>query len=408
MNSTINLPLHGGHAPPYLVKRMIRLSYAISKVIIDEYGQREFLKRLSDPLWFQAFGCVLGFDWHSSGVTTVVTGVLKQSIKENVHSISIAGGKGKRSLDTKNEIPILAEKNYNLSSSKIDELLYASKIAAKIDNAALQDGYSLYHHVIFFDEYGNWAIVQQGMNSSNKMARRYHWISDNLKSFVTEPHVGIISENRNPNTLNMTSIDSNENQKICVDLVNSDINNLQSSVYKVLEITKKNAPTKINTLDNWIVPQINNTNNPAASTMESQGEYKSNNRVNMKSNSLREHYEMPRRLDWNIFRKAYDIQPKNYEQLISIPGIGPSSVRALSLIGEIIFGTSASWQDPVKYNFAHGGKDGVPYPVARKIYDKSISYLYSAIEGAEIQRDERIDTLKKLAEFSNRMFNQKK
>lgn len=408
MNSTINLPLHGGHAPPYLVKRMIRLSYAISKVIIDEYGQREFLKRLSDPLWFQAFGCVLGFDWHSSGVTTVVTGVLKQSIKENVHSISIAGGKGKRSLDTKNEIPLLAEKNYNLSSSKIDELLYASKIAAKIDNAALQDGYSLYHHVIFFDEYGNWAIVQQGMNSSNKMARRYHWISDNLKSFVTEPHVGIISENRNPNTLNMTSIDSNENQKICVDLVNSNINNLQSSVYKVLEITKKNASTKINTLDNWIVPQIDNTNNHAASTMESQGEYKSNNRVNMKSNSLREHYEMPRRLDWNIFRKAYDIQPKNYEQLISIPGIGPSSVRALSLIGEIIFGTSASWQDPVKYNFAHGGKDGVPYPVARKIYDKSISYLYSAIEGAEIQREERIDTLKKLAEFSNRMFDQKK
>ena len=387
---------------------MIRLSYAISKVIIDEYGQREFLKRLSDPLWFQAFGCVLGFDWHSSGVTTVVTGVLKQSIKENVHSISIAGGKGKRSLDTKNEIPLLAEKNYNLSSSKIDELLYASKIAAKIDNAALQDGYSLYHHVIFFDEYGNWAIVQQGMNSSNKMARRYHWISDNLKSFVIEPHVGIISENRNPNTLNMTSIDSNENQKICVDLVNSNINNLQSSVYKVLEITKKNASTKINTLDNWIVPQIDNTNNHTASTMESQGEYKSNNRVNMKSNSLREHYEMPRRLDWNIFRKAYDIQPKNYEQLISIPGIGPSSVRALSLIGEIIFGTSASWQDPVKYNFAHGGKDGVPYPVARKIYDKSISYLYSAIEGAEIQREERIDTLKKLAEFSNRMFDQKK
>ena len=387
---------------------MIRLSYAISKVIIDEYGQREFLKRLSDPLWFQAFGCVLGFDWHSSGVTTVVTGVLKQSIKENVHSISIAGGKGKRSLDTKNEIPLLAEKNYNLSSSKIDELLYASKIAAKIDNAALQDGYSLYHHVILFDEYGNWAIVQQGMNSSNKMARRYHWISDNLKSFVTEPHVGIISENRNPNTLNMTSIDSNENQKICVDLVNSNINNLQSSVYKVLEITKKNASTKINTLDNWIVPQIDNTNNHTASTMESQGEYKSNNRVNMKSNSLREHYEMPRRLDWNIFRKAYDIQPKNYEQLISIPGIGPSSVRALSLIGEIIFGTSASWQDPVKYNFAHGGKDGVPYPVARKIYDKSISYLYSAIEGAEIQREERIDTLKKLAEFSNRIFDQKK
>ena len=409
MNSTINLPLHGGHAPPYLVKRMIRLSHAISKVIIDEYGQKEFLKRLSDPLWFQAFGCVLGFDWHSSGVTTVVTGVLKQSIQQSTHNISIAGGKGKKSLDTKNEIPILAEKNYNLSSSKINELLYASKMAAKIDNAALQDGYSLYHHVIFFDEQGNWAIVQQGMNSKNKMARRYHWISENLKSFVIEPHAGIISENKNPNTLNMTSIESKENQKICVEMVNGDINNLQSSVYKVLEIIKKNnTSNKINTLDNWIVPQNNNIKITIDSTLETQNEFKFNNKIYAKSNSLSEHYEMPRRLDWNVFRKAYDIQPKNYEQLISIPGIGPSSVRALSLIGEIIFGTSASWQDPVKYNFAHGGKDGVPYPVARKTYDKSISYLYSAIEGAEIQREEKIETLKKLAEFSNRMFNQKK
>src|SRR5919107_1601335 len=290
MNSTINLPLHGGHAPPYLVKRMIRLSYAISKVIIDEYGQREFLNRLSDPLWFQAFGCVLGFDWHSSGVTTVVTGVLKQSIKENVHGISIAGGKGKRSLDTKNEIPILAEKNYNLSSTKVDELLYASKMAAKIDNAALQDGYSLYHHVIFFDEQGNWTIVQQGMNSSNKMARRYHWIWDNLKSFVIEPHAGIISENKNPHTLNMTSIDSGENQKICVDLIKGDITNLKSSVYKVLEIIKKNVPNKINTLDNWIVPQIDNTNVITSCPVEVQSEFKFNNNINVKSNSLIERY----------------------------------------------------------------------------------------------------------------------
>lgn len=181
--SVINLPLHGGHAPPYLIRRMIRLSQAISKVIVDEYGQQEFLRRLSDPLWFQAFGCVLGFDWHSSGVTTVVTGVLKQALKADFHGISIAGGKGKKSTATKNDIPELAEKYYNLSSIKINELLYASRMAAKIDNAAIQDGYSLYHHVIFFDQHGDWAIIQQGMNSINRMARRYHWISDNMKSF---------------------------------------------------------------------------------------------------------------------------------------------------------------------------------------------------------------------------------
>src|SRR4026207_1601113 len=149
-HATIKLPLHGGYAPAYLIRRMIKLSYAISKVIVDEYGQQEFLRRLADPLWFQAFGCVLGFDWHSSGVTTVVTGVLKQSLKEDVHGISVAGGKGRRSTETKYDILTLAEKHYNLSSGKIDRLLYASKMAAKIDNTAVQDGYSLYHHVILF------------------------------------------------------------------------------------------------------------------------------------------------------------------------------------------------------------------------------------------------------------------
>lgn len=392
---------------------MVRLSYAISKVIIDEYGQQEFLRRVSDPLWFQAFGCVLGFDWHSSGVTTVVSGVLKQSIRENIHGISIAGGKGRRAIETKNEIPKLAETHYNLSSAKIDKLLYASKMTAKIDNAAIQDGYSLYHHTILFDEDGNWTVVQQGMNPKTKMARRYHWISDNLKCFVSEPHVGIISEHKNQNTLNMTSIDSIENQKICTELAKGDIQNIQSSVYKIAQITKSSGARKeTNTLDSWIASAGATTAAAAAYSTANNGSsissrYKvSNNERESHYYLTAEHYEMPRRLDWNVFRKTYDIQPQNYEQLISIPGVGPASVRALSLIGEIIFGTKASWQDPVKYNFAHGGKDGVPYPVARKTYDESISYLSSAIEGAEIQRDERIGTLKKLAEFSDRMFNQ--
>ncbi len=395
-NSTINLPLHGGHVPSYLVRRMVRLSYAISKVIIDEYGQKEFLKRISDPLWFQAFGCVLGFDWHSSGVTTVVTGVLKQSINEYVHGISIAGGKGRRSTETKNEIPKLAEKHYNLSSDKIDKLLFASRMAAKIDNTALQDGYSLYHHSIFFDEEGNWTIVQQGMNPNTKMARRYHWISNNLKSFVSEPHAGIISEYKSLHALNMTSSDSVENQKISVELAKGGVQNIKSSIYKIAEITKT-ADKRANTLDSWIASSTTVDN--ASSIFK----VPDNER---KSQYLNEHYEMPRRLDWNVFRKVYDIQPQNYEQLISIPGIGPASVRALSLIGEIIFGTKASWQDPVKYNFAHGGKDGVPYPISRKTYDKSISYLYSAIEGAEMQKEERIKALKKLADYSDSIFNQ--
>jgi uncharacterized protein len=391
--ATINLPLHGGHAPAYLVKRMIKLSYAISKVIVDEYGGHDFIRRLADPLWFQAFGCVLGFDWHSSGVTTVVSGVLKQSLKEEVHAISVAGGKGKKATEAKNDIPKLAERHYNLPSDKIDRLVYASRLASKVDNAAVQDGYSLYHHVVFFDEHGNWTIVQQGMSCEKNLARRYHWISDELKSFVREPHAGIISTNKVPNTLNMTSIESAENQKICVELTKDDVNNLKSSVRRVTEAISTPVEKKY-TLDNWISTDISNGN--------SQG---SENLV-YRNNVMR--YEMPRHLDWNVFRKIYDIQPKNYEHLISVPGVGPAAVRALSLIGEIIFGTKASWQDPVKFNFAHGGKGGVPYPIARKTYDKSISYLSSVIEGAEIDREQRIEALKKLAEYSARVFSQDK
>jgi uncharacterized protein len=382
--STINLPLHNGHAPSYLIRRMIKLSYAISKVLIDEYGQQEFLSRLSDPLWFQAFGCVLGFDWHSSGVTTVVTGVLKQSLKDDIHGISIAGGKGKRSTTTKVDIPKLAEKNYNLSSIKINNLIYASKMAAKVDNAAVQDGYALYHHIILFDKDGTWAIVQQGMNPNNKMARRYHWISDSIKNFICEPHVGIISEYKSPHTLNMTAFESKDNQKVCLDLATGDVDNLKSSVYKLT--TSRDC----NTLDSWI-----NTDNEY-------GQYKI---CNNDSDSSIEKYEMPRRLDWALFKRIYDIKPQNYEQLLNISGVGPATVRALSLIGELIYGTKASWEDPVKYNFAHGGKDGVPYPVARKTYDKSIAYLSSAIEGAEIEREERIQALKKLAKYSNNIFS---
>ena len=377
--ATINLPLHGGHAPQYLIKRMIKLSYAISKVIVDEYGEQELLKRLADPLWFQAFGCVLGFDWHSSGVTTVVTGVLKQSLKEDVHGISIVGGKGKRATKAKMEIPYLADKHFNLSSAKIDKLLYASKMTGKVDNAAVQDGYSLYHHVVIFDKYANWTVVQQGMNSFNCMARRYHWTSETINSFISEPHSGIISRFKNPNTLNMTSSESYENQKISVDLATGDINNLRSSVHKIIAAKESLIVT---TLDDWL--------------------------SDSSKTSLQycEHYEMPRKLDWNLFRKVYDIQPKNYEELISIPGIGPAAVRALSLIGEMIFGTRASWQDPVKYNFAHGGKDGVPFPVARKTYDKSISYLYSAVEGADIEKKDKIQSLKRLAIYSANLFQQ--
>ena len=199
---------------------MIKLSRAISKVIVDQYGEHEFLKRLSDPLWFQAFGCVLGFDWHSSGVTTVVTGVLKQALTVDTHGICIVGGKRERNLEKlKSDIPRLAEKNYNLSSAKTNSLLYASKMGARrLMVAAVTRWLLIISSCDLFDKDGDWTVVQRGDNASNKMARRYHWISDRMRSFISEPHAGIICASKNSNTLNMTSADSEESQKVSVEL----------------------------------------------------------------------------------------------------------------------------------------------------------------------------------------------
>jgi len=380
----VNLPLHGGHAPSYLIKRMIKLSSAICKILIDEKGVKEFFNRISDPLWFQAFGCVLGFDWHSSGLTTVVTGVLKQSLNFEEHGITISGGKGKNSIKPKYEIYNLAEKNYNLSTNKIDKLLYASKMSAKVDNSAIQDGFSLYHHMIFFDGDGNWTIIQQGLNEKFKLARRYHWLSDNLIDFIIEPHKGIIGNERIPFCLNMTSREAEENRKSCVDLVKEGSNSIKSSIYKIVQTNS------FENLDKWISP----------------------NRLHSDSNNFDEQistyvekYIMPRKINWKTMDELYDTRPTNYEHLISLNGVGPSTVRALALISEIIYGNRASWRDPVKYNYAHGGKDGVPYPIARNTYDNSITYLSEAINGAEIDKLEKISSLKRLSIYSNILFN---
>lgn len=380
---TVNLPLHYGHAPSYLIKRMIKLSSAISTIIIEEKGSVEFFKRISDPLWFQAFGCVLGFDWHSSGLTTVVTGVLKQSINSETHGISVSGGKGINANKPKYEIPKLAENNHTLSTNQINNLVYASKMSAKIDNTAIQDGFSLYHHVIFFDNYGNWTIVQQGLNEKSKMARRYHWISDQLVDYIIEPHKGIIGNEKVPLCLNMTSKDSEENRKTCVDLIKEGSKSIKSSINKI------NKKLSFENLDKWI-------DEPTTPP---------NCKIFVNEIQAIENYEMPLTLNWKTIDELYDITPTNYEDLISQKGVGPSLIRALSLISEIIYGNRASWKDPVKYNYAHGGKDGLPYPIARNTYDKSIKYLSEVISGSKIEKKERIASLKRLSTYSNILFN---
>ena len=257
-------------------------------------------------------------------------------------------------------------------------------MSAKIDNAAIQDGFNLYHHVILFDDDGNWTIIQQGLNKTNRMARRYHWISNNLQNYIIEPHRGIIGNEKIPFCLDMTSRKSEENRKTCIDIIKEGSKSIEASIYKIMKTnTSQN-------LDKWIY-----NNKPILDSHE----FFEKPDINI------EKYEMPRRINWKVMDELYDIYPRNYEELISQGGVSASTIRALALIAEIIYGTTASWNDPVKYNYAHGGKDGVPYPIARNTYDKSIKYLSEAINGSEIERMEKIKSLKRLSVYSNILFN---
>ncbi|MCP8304596.1 MAG: DUF763 domain-containing protein [archaeon] len=360
------LPLHGGHAPRWLISRMENLSKEITWLIVDEHGTRELLRRISNPYWFQALGCVLGFDWHSSGLTTVVTGVLKRVLSSEEYGIMVAGGKGKASLRTQSEIDKIGEE-FSLSSSKVERLKYASKVCAKVDNVAIQAGYPLYHHAFFMIEEGEWSVVQQGMNAQDRTARRYHWLSENLGDFVVEPHEAIVGDVRRRSVLNMTAREAEENRKTCVDLVKGDPNNLISSIKRI------GAPS---TLDPWI---------------QDQGSIKIANV---------EGFSMPKKLNWAIFKRLYDFQPKDYEELLTFKGVGPSIVKALALISELVYGKEASWRDPVKYSFAFGGKDGVPRPIDRREMDRSIKILYDAVEQAQIGRKEKLQAIKRLQRFT--------
>ena len=360
------LPLHSGKAPQWLVKRMIRLAREISTIIIDEYGRGVFLQRLSDPYWFQAFGCVLGYDWHSSGVTTVVTGVLKSALNPEEHGVAVCGGKGKASMRTPEEIVEVGEK-FNLSTGTIERLKYSSRLSAKVDNVAIQAGYPLYHHAFFVTEDGKWAVIQQGMSLRDRTARRYHWLSDAVRSFVVEPHNAIVGDAKREIALDMTARESGGCRERSVDVAKEDPR-------RVARMLKSIRPSYQRSLKEWI----------KCGSLHDAGGY------------VAEFLSMPLTVNWKALKKVYEFQPRDYEELLGIRGVGPATVRGLALISEIIYGEKPSWRDPVKYSFAFGGKDGVPFPVDRRSMDESIRILRDAIEQARIGDKERLRSLKRL------------
>ncbi len=359
------LPLHGGKCPPWLFRRMKQLGGAICRLVVEEYGRKELLRRLADPFFFQSLGCVLGYDWHSSGLTTVTVGALKEGIDARELGIAVCGGKGKTSRRTPEEIQRLADA-FSFSDSKVEELQRASRLVAKVDNACVQDGYQLYHHAFIVSEDGDWTVIQQGMH--DRFARRYHWFSGNVRSFVDEPHTGIAGDRRESAVLDMTARESEECRRASVDLV-------RENPKRLLPYLRK---TEQRTLEDYFArsPQAKVLVMPARHTIS----------------------ELTERT-LAALQRAHEIQPQDYEELISIRGIGPKAIRALALVSDLVYGKPPSWRDPVKYSFAHGGKDGVPYPVDRRTYQTTIQILEDAIQEMQTSREEKIRALRRLHEF---------
>ncbi len=363
-----SLPLHGGKAPAWLAVRMRRLSKEIANIMIDEQGKDTLLKRLSDPYWFQAFGCVLGYDWHSSGVTTVVTGILKQALSPEKHGIAVCGGKGKTSRKTPTEISQIGEK-FGFSEDQIQALKYTSRMTAKVDNTAIQAGYQLYHHAFLLTENKKWAVIQQGMSAEDRTARRYHWLSDATTDFVVEPHNAIVGDVKREKALNMTAKASEGARKASVDIA-------KEPTAKIMRLFEAARPLHQKSLQEWL-PET--SANP----------WQQNLAV----------LNMPRNINWETMKRVYEFQPKNYEELLGLKGVGPATVRGLALVAELVYGEKPSWNDPVKFSFAYGGKDGVPFPVDRRAMDESIHILRQTVQAAKIGDKEKMHSLQRLKRF---------
>ena len=352
-SGSADLPLHYGAVPPWLATRMAKLGLAITESIITEYGKDEFLRRISDPFWFQSLGAVMGMDWHSSGITTSVMGALKRAINpiSNELGIYICGGKGKYSKQTPSELLKIAD-HTGLDGN---ELVRCSKLSAKVDNTAVQDGFQLYLHNFILSKEGQWAVVQQGMNPEEKTARRYHWHSAHIKSFVEEPHTGICGINQG-NILNLTSVEANTARE------------------GILKISSEN-PEKIITAFQHL-------------KMPSHHEVRSED-VNLK------------RLGSTLWL-AHEQNPANFEELLLLKGVGPRTIQSLALVSEVIHGSPTRFRDPARFSFAHGGKDGHPFPVPLNVYDETIETLQKAVEKAKLGSTDKAAALKSLHAISVR------
>lgn len=349
-----DLPLHDGKVPVWLAQRMSALGGAIVESIVMEYGRDALLQKMSDPFWFQSLGCVLGMDWHSSGITTSVMGALKQSVnrKSAELGIYICGGRGKHSRQTPTELLAIADKT-GLDGNL---LVHNSKLSAKVDNTAIQDGFQLYLHSFVLSKEGNWAVIQQGMNTNERLARRYHWHSPSIKSFIEEPHTFIYGHNQGE-ILNLTDKMAAPTRR------------------GILDLTKENPDQIMREVTKLVMPGHHDVRAED---------------VNLKRLGA-------------VLALAHDSPVDDMESLLMLEGVGPRTIQSLTLVSEIIHGTPSRFSDPARFSFAHGGKDGHPFPVPVAVYDESILTLDRAIQKAKMGDKDKSDALKNLSKVAARL-----
>lgn len=409
-----DLPLHTGTVPKWLADRMMVLGTLITESLVENFGPDEVLVRLSDPLWFQSFGAVMGMDWHSSGITTSVMYALKRGLNPRAKELGIyvCGGRGKYSRQTPEELLQIA----GLEGMNGDQLVRDSKLVAKVDNNAIQDGFQLYQHNFILTKTGKWAVVQQGMNVNEKKARRYHWCSSDLRSFVENPHTGVVGDNRGQ-ILNLTDEKARTARDSILDL---SLQETERVLKEIVQIGKPAgqmilmqggksvaikgcacpttssviaAPTDI-PLQGELFPELVDSTGSGTSG-DSQIE------IAGRSIVMPAHHEVLaqdvdlKRLG-GVLATAYEAQPKDFESLMLTPGLGPRTLQSLALVSEVIYGTPSRFTDPARFSFAHGGKDGHPFPVPLKIYDESIRVLRDSIEKSKLGYKDKSECIQRL------------
>ena len=370
-----DLPLHGGHVPRWLADRMTRLGAVMSEAIVHHYGRDELLRRLANPFWFQSFGAVMGMDWHSSGITTSVLGALKRGLTPRSHELGIhvCGGRGKHSRHTPQELISIGDR-VGVDGTTLAK---ASRLVAKVDSAAVQDGFHLYLHGFIVTDDGHWTVVQQGMNGIRKQARRYHWLSEGLKSFVDDPHAAIDGKGQGE-IFNLADRRADASRRAQLDLLSLLGPDKIAREYAALETRweqQAQSPTDQPLLPHLIMPA---------------------------HHDVRGSDVIARRLHGNLAAAA-DRGPKDFPDLLLTTGVGGRTVRALAMVAEVMHGAPCRFTDPARFSVAHGGKDRHPYPVPLKVYDETIKVLKSAVQKAKLGRDEELGALRRLDEQSRKL-----